>query len=173
MNKNNLVIIGFMGTGKSTVGKILAQNLEWTYKDTDHEIEQAAGCSIAELFRSKGEATFREIESETIGYILARSQQVVATGGGCVLAEHNRALMQRCGFVVSLNASVETIVSRVDQAKDRPLLTGDTSEKVIELMQRRKGLYSFAHFHVDTDGLDPEDIANMILSEFHKALNFN
>ncbi|MCL6459053.1 MAG: shikimate kinase [Gorillibacterium sp.] len=168
MNRNNLVLIGFMGTGKSTIGKLLARNLNWTYKDTDLEIEQAVGCSIPELFSSRGEALFREVESAALRRILAESQQVVATGGGCVLAEQNCLLMEKSGFVVSLNASVETIVSRVEGAKDRPLLAGNTREKVVELMHKRRGVYSFAHYHVDTDGLDPEEVADIIIQEFHR-----
>ncbi|MBC8081191.1 MAG: shikimate kinase [Gorillibacterium sp.] len=172
MDRNNLVLIGFMGTGKSTIGMRLAEKLNWTFKDTDLEIERAEGYTVQELFSARGEPTFREMESAILKQILSEKRQVVATGGGCVLAEGNRVSMQESGFVVSLGASVETIVSRVEGVNNRPLLAGDIREKVTELIQRRMGVYGFAHYHVDTDGREPEEIADLIIREFHKEPDF-
>ena len=165
MEQRNLVLIGFMGTGKSTIGKKLARRLNWSFKDTDYEIEQNEGKSIPEIFTAKGEIVFRELETAALKQILSASAQVVSTGGGCVLAEENRQLMLNNGFIIALSATADTIVSRVEDKADRPLLAGDPRERVTALLAKRQGLYDFAHLLIHTDDREPDEIVEQILRE--------
>lgn len=163
MDKRNVVLIGFMGTGKSTIGKKLARRLNWGFQDTDYEIEQAEGQTIPELFTAKGEAAFRALETDMLKRILASHAQVVSTGGGCVLAEENRRLMLDNSIVVALGASADTIVSRLADKADRPLLAGDIRERVNTLLAKREGFYDFAHVQIPTDHYEPDEIVEHIL----------
>jgi shikimate kinase len=166
---NNIVLIGFMGTGKSTVGRFLAERLGWDFVDTDHYIEKQEGMTIAELFSAKGEAYFREAETRAIGHIMGKIRQVVATGGGAVLAEENRTCMKLNGYVVALTASIETIIQRVGGDRNRPLLQGKASEVVPQLLERRRHAYDFADLRIATDRLRIELIAQRLLKAYHKS----
>src|SRR5690606_15532127 len=170
MKKNNLILVGFMGTGKSTVGRLLAERLGWTFTDSDTRIEEEQGATIAALFERDGEPRFREIESDTLLRLLADERQVVATGGGAVLAERNRIGMLEGGYVVALTASKETIIARVSGDTARPLLMGDLEERVSTLMETRKYAYDFADLKLDTTGLTPDQIAGRILQAREEAL---
>ncbi|WP_058301738.1 shikimate kinase [Gorillibacterium timonense] len=162
MNGNNIVLVGFMGTGKSTVGQLLAERLEHEYFDSDREVERSCGMTIPELFAAKGEPYFREMETEALQRILGGSGRVVSTGGGSVLLKKNRRLMQERSFVIELCASEETIVSRVEKFENRPLLAGNVKERVAALKRERAGAYTFAHYHLDTDGLHPREAVEVI-----------
>jgi shikimate kinase len=168
MQRNNIVLVGFMGTGKSTVGRFLAEKLSWELIDTDHYIEKQAEMSIAELFSMHGEPYFREIETRAIQEIMGKSNQVIATGGGAVLAEVNRTSLKENGFVVALTASIETILQRVGGDRNRPLLQGKATEVVPQLLQKRKHAYDFADFTISTDRLRIEFIAQRLLVAYHK-----
>ncbi len=159
-----------MGTGKSTIGRLLAERLGWTYTDSDSRIEAEQGTSIAGLFERDGEASFRELETDTLLRLLAEEHQVIATGGGAVLAERNRTGMLESGFVVALMATKEAIIKRVSGDTARPLLMGDLEERVSTLMEKRKYAYDFADFMIDTTGLTPEQIAVRILKAREDAL---
>ncbi|NOV03313.1 shikimate kinase [Paenibacillus planticolens] len=163
MTTSNLVLVGFMGTGKSTVGRKLAERLGWTFQDSDAVLEEEQQTSIADLFRQHGEAHFRALESKTLENLLARQGQIVATGGGAVLAEENRACMLRNGFVVALKASPETIIQRVSSDTSRPLLQGNLEERVHTLLEQRKSAYDFAHTVIDTSELTTEQIVEIII----------
>ncbi|MEK8129870.1 shikimate kinase [Paenibacillus filicis] len=162
MTKRNVVLIGMMGTGKSTVGQELARRLGFAFVDSDAEVEQRQGMTIKDMFAQLGEPAFREAETDTIRTIMGKPGQVVATGGGAVLAEAGRAAMQEGGFVVALRAGVETIIRRVREDQNRPLLQGDVEERVRTIMESRKHAYDFAELKVDTDGRSVEDIADEI-----------
>lgn len=168
MGKSNIVLIGFMGTGKSTVGKMLSERLGWTFTDTDILIERQQGTTISDIFRNQGEAAFRKIESETIEAVLKGERQVVSTGGGAVLAEQNRRNMLGGGLVVALSASAETIIERVSQDQTRPLVQGDVSERVHSLLETRKHAYDFAELRIDTSELSVEQIVQKILNAFEQ-----
>ncbi|MFH5182991.1 shikimate kinase [Paenibacillus sp. TAB 01] len=163
MGKSNIVLIGFMGTGKSTVGRMLSERLGWTFTDTDILIERQQGTTISEIFRLHGEAAFRKIESETIEAVLQGERQVVSTGGGAVLAEQNRRNMLEGGLVVALSATAETIIERVSQDQTRPLVQGDVSERVHTLLETRKHAYDFAELRIDTSELSVEQIVQKIV----------
>lgn len=154
-----------MGTGKSTVGRKLAQRLGWSFCDSDAVLEEVQQTSISELFRNHGEAHFRALETETLAHILDSAGQVVATGGGAVLAASNRACMLQYGFVVALNATAETIIQRVSADTSRPLLQGNLEERVHTLMEQRKHAYDFAHTSIDTTELNEDQIVDRIIQE--------
>lgn len=160
--KRNIILIGFMGTGKTTVGQALASDLEWTFVDTDQEIVRLAGKPIPQIFAEHGEAHFRDLESQVVQRIMADEQQVVSTGGGAVLRSENREAMLSGGLVVALTADAETIIARVSGDANRPLLAGDATSKVRKLMQEREGAYDFAHVSIDTSGKDVEEILQII-----------
>jgi shikimate kinase len=152
-----------MGTGKSTVGKLLAKRLGWTFIDIDDWIEKDQGMPVRELFRIHGESYFRDLESRALSALLAADQQIVATGGGAVLAEENRSCMLDNGWVIALTADPDTIVSRVSHDHNRPLLKGNLQERVNTLLEERKHAYEFAHVTIDTSHLNTDQIVELIL----------
>jgi len=152
-----------MGTGKSTVGQKLAQRLDWTFQDSDAVVEEEQQTTISELFRLHGEAYFRALESRALEHILARQCQIIATGGGAVLAEGNREVMLHHGFVVALQASPEAVIQRVRNDRNRPLLQGNLEDRVYTLLEQRKHAYDFAHTMIDTTNLTTEQIVEEIL----------
>ncbi len=164
-NAEDIIITGFMGTGKTDTGKKLADKLCRTFVDTDAVVEQFAGKTIASIFATEGEESFRLWELEVIEGLAnyARGSLVVATGGGAVLRERNRHLLRQRGFIVLLTASVEEIFKRVGHT-DRPLLQqGEPQKKIEELLNRRAAIYNeFADFTIHTDGKPPEDVAREI-----------
>lgn len=162
----NIVLIGFMGTGKSTVGKELAVELGWEYLDSDEAIISKAGMDIPALFAERGEAAFRELERDVIRELMAGSRQVIATGGGAVLAEANRQAMLERGFVVALLADRETILHRVRGDANRPLLAGDLEARVDKLLADRAGCYEFAHMQSDTASLTPGQVCEAIQAAY-------
>ncbi|MCD1257958.1 shikimate kinase [Paenibacillus athensensis] len=167
---DNIVLIGFMGSGKSTVGRKLADRLGWTFTDTDARVEQEQGTTISELFRQRGEAEFRELESRVLEDVLAEGRQVVATGGGIVLAERNRLRMLEGGLVVALKAEAGEVIKRVSSDRSRPLLQGDVGERVRTLMEQRKHAYDFAHLSIDTSALSVEQVIGQILERLQYKL---
>ncbi|HEX4878342.1 MAG TPA: shikimate kinase [Limnobacter sp.] len=137
-----IVLVGMMGAGKSTVGKALAKHLSWEFTDTDHLIEQQTGVSIPVIFEIEGEAGFRRRESMALANFAGKSRQVLATGGGIVLAQENRDLLKHIGSVVYLSASAAELYQRTKLDKNRPLLRGPNPRKKIEeLLQVRLPLY--------------------------------
>lgn len=158
----NIVLVGFMGTGKTTVGRILAEELEWTFTDTDAYIEAKAGMTISGMFQEHGEPYFRELETEALKELLQRRGQVVSTGGGAVLREENRRLMLGNGLVVAMLAEEAVIVERVRGDTGRPLLQGDVEERVRTLVEARRHAYDFAPVQLQTDRLTPEEAARRI-----------
>jgi shikimate kinase len=162
MKESNIVLIGMAGTGKSTVGKLVAAKLGWTFVDTDEAIEREYGVSIATLFAEKGEPAFRLLETEAIRACLAGRKQVVATGGGAVLAEANRKEMLEKGQVVALYAPPEVIIDRVRFDSSRPLFQGNVEERVRALWEQRKHAYDFADSTFDTSDYSAEQIAEQI-----------
>jgi shikimate kinase len=166
---NKLILIGFMGTGKSSVANGLARELGLPHLDMDAEIVKAAGKSIPEIFAEHGEQHFRTLESDVLDSLLkAPANAVIATGGGAVLKPSNCELMLRHGLVVALRASEQVIISRVQQDKGRPLLQGDVAERVRTLMQTRAKAYDFAHLSLDTSTLSIEQVVAEIVKAWHE-----
>ncbi len=138
----NLILVGMMGSGKSTMGRILSKHLGKSFFDSDCEIQARTGVSIPHIFDVEGEAGFRQREAAEIETILQRQQSVLATGGGAVLLKENRCLMQKQGIVIYLQASVQDLWLRTRHDKNRPLLqTADPLAKLNELFVQRDPLY--------------------------------
>jgi len=163
----HVVLVGLMGTGKSTIGKDLAGLLGVNFIDTDQVIEQTEGRTISDVFSTDGEAYFRYIESNIFKQILAKNEpSIIATGGGIVLSEENRIAMKN-SYVIRLNASPEEIYGRVFENKNRPLLANseDIRAKIINLSQQREPLYKkVANYTVNTDDKDKSMIVEEIIS---------
>jgi shikimate kinase len=168
----NLVLTGFMATGKSAVGKILAEKLGWTFYDTDSMIEKETGLTVPEIFAKRGEAPFRDLETQTVRLLSLLDRAVIATGGGVPLREENMAELEKNGWVVCLAAQPETILERVgEKVEDRPLLSdGDPFLKVQKLLRDREKAYARCALRVETDALAPAQVAEKILAEAPAAL---
>ena len=138
----NIFLVGPMGAGKSTVGRQLSKALKKDFLDSDKAIEERTGANIALIFELEGEEGFRKRERKMIDDLTQRDNVVLATGGGAVLSEENRAWLMSRGFVVYLNAPVELLVERTSRDKNRPLLqTEDPRESITQLMSEREPLY--------------------------------
>ena len=164
-----LVLVGFMGTGKTVVGRTLAARLQSEFVDTDDIIVQRAGKPISEIFAQDGEPRFRQMETEVLTTLAQASnpRRVIATGGGIVLAEENWLWLRRLGDVVCLTAKPETIRKRVGLAQDRPLLAGEPEEvreRVTSLLAARQAAYARADWTCATDEQTPRQIAEHILT---------
>ncbi|GLX68350.1 shikimate kinase [Paenibacillus glycanilyticus] len=165
---SKIILVGFMGTGKSTVSRLLAEQLGWSRYDSDEVIEETEG-TISVLFDTHGESGFRNIESKVLVSLLeSEERSIIATGGGCVLMEQNREAMLKHGFVVALTADAGHIIERVKADTSRPLLQGDIAGNVHRIMEQRKHAYDFAHLRLDTTSLSPQDAADMIIQALQK-----
>ncbi len=142
-NRSNLILIGMSGTGKSTIGRIVADKLEYAFFDTDTEIEKRTGVQISWIFELEGESKFRERESEVLKDLSKRNRIVLATGGGIVLRKSNRELLKNRGLVVRLTAPISDLVERIGSARTRPVLQDEESiESALQRMQsERNPLY--------------------------------
>lgn len=164
----NLYLIGYRGTGKSTVGRVISQRLGRPFVDSDDEIERLAGCSIAEIFANEGEAGFREREAQIVQQLASGPQAIVALGGGAILREANRTAISS-GRVVWLQAAPKTIHLRInaDQttAERRPNLTAAGGfNEILQILRQREPIYkSSADVIIDTQGKTPEQVADEIL----------
>ena len=154
-----------MGTGKTTVGKIVATRLHWRFADTDHLIERKQGRTISAIFAEDGEATFRNLEKNVVSSLRHVRCMVIATGGGILLNPDNRDALQRAGLVVCLDAPASEIVSRLADHTDRPLLaSADPKVRVAELLAARASAYAAIQYHVDTANKTPGQIADAVLT---------
>jgi shikimate kinase len=168
----NVVLIGFMASGKSAVGRRVARRLGYRFLDTDRFIETEMGCTIAELFASKGEAHFRELESRLARRLVALSNTVIATGGGMPIAPGNLDALKKAGIVVFLNAAVEEILNRLERDTRRPKVQGgDLKETVLRLHGERLPVYSQADVVVDTKGLSVNHVAGDVIRLVAEALH--
>jgi shikimate kinase len=159
-----VILTGFMGTGKSCVGRVLAKSLGWPFVDLDAEIVAAQGKTINEIFATDGEAVFRVRESECLERVLSSGPAVIASGGGVVVSPSNRKIMREKGYVINLTASYPVILARLEGANDRPLIAGqDAVKRVMMLMEERKHFYEDADIRIDTDNKSVEDVAAEIL----------
>ncbi len=148
----NIVLTGFMGTGKTAVGRQLADRLRVPFVDLDVEISKKAGKSIPDLFAQEGEAAFRKLESAAITEIAQKDRMVIATGGGALLDEVNRKALEKNAVLVCLRARTDTLLGRIKEDRTRPLLAGEHLEQKLErLLKERKAIYDLCPVQVDTD----------------------
>ena len=162
---SNIILIGFMGSGKTEVGRRLAQRLDYGFVDTDAMIEQSAGMRIAEIFAGQGEAAFRKMERDLIMRHLRRlDKTVISTGGGMAIFNNNLPRLKKLGKMVCLSAKPEVILKRLDGQSDRPLInTPNPREKIEMLLCRRREYYEQADFSVDTSELSADEVVQKIL----------
>ena len=161
--EKNLVLTGFMGTGKTTVGRVLAERLGFDLVDTDAMIESRAG-PIQVIFERDGEGAFRELERQVARELAGRAGLVIATGGRMMLDPECAACLEPAAYVVCLNATVETILERVGDTVPRPLLdVGDAPTRVRELLAERAEGYG-RFIAVDTDGCSPDEVADAVMA---------
>ncbi len=164
MNSKNVVLIGFMGTGKSSVGKALAKLLGRTWVDIDQMVEKESGKKISEIFEAQGEAAFRKLEKEAVRELSEKDELVITTGGGAVVDVENFEMLQKNAVMIALFASPETVFSRVKDSRHRPLLqTPDVLGEIERLMALRLPTYEKAEYQFKTDGLRPGEVAELIL----------
>lgn len=159
----NIVFIGFMGAGKSSIGKLLAEKLSFSFIDTDILIEKKMKMSIPKIFKQYGEAYFRRCENEAVKEAAERSNIVISTGGGVPMFETNMQVLRENSIIICLRANVETIMYRTRGRGHRPLLDSQ-KEKIQELLDKRKPFYEKADFFVDTDDLSPIQIVGEIMA---------
>lgn len=166
----NIVLIGFMGSGKTVVGRLVADKLGYKFIDTDKIIEERIGKTISDIFNDEGERYFREIESNIVKELSELSGHVISTGGGIVVNQDNLTCLKSGGFTVWLKAAPESIYRRVVSESHRPLLNvKDPLNEIKRLLSHRERLYSEADISVETDNLDIEKIADIIIDSYHKG----
>jgi shikimate kinase len=163
--RRNIILCGFMATGKSSVGKRLAALIGYDFLDLDAAIEADAGMEIPQIFASQGEPAFRALESRMVERMAGRSGRVIATGGGTIVNPQNLERLKRCGVVITLTADPQTILSRVGSGEDRPMLMGgDKAERIRTLMNQRAQAYESADMIVDTSAYSIDEVARHIMS---------
>ena len=162
----NIILTGFMGTGKTAVGRRLAMLLNMELIDVDTEIEKSQQMTINEIFRQFGEPRFREIETEMIQKLSERKDVIISTGGGAVLKQKNMDALRKQGIIICLMASPQTILKRTSHNSNRPLLkVEDPFEKIKELLNFRKPFYEKADILIDTEDKTPLQIAEEIIDK--------
>lgn len=167
--KNNIILIGFMGSGKTTIGTALAKQLEYQFLDTDAFIVEKEGVSINTIFAEHGEEYFRNIETKTLEEMEETVEKtILSTGGGLPLRECNGVILKRLGFVVFLKVQKDTVLKRLKGDTTRPLLKGDNvEEKVENLLEYRNPIYEYtAHIVIETDGKSVKEISEEIIRNY-------
>ncbi len=164
LGRHPIVLVGLMGAGKTSVGRRLAEKLGIPFVDADHEIEEASGKTIAEIFADHGEAYFREGERRVIQRLIGNGAQVLATGGGAYMNDETRARIQERGISVWLRASLPLLMKRVSKRQDRPLLKTDDPQAVMRnLMEKRYPVYGLADVTVESRDVQHGQMVNDVI----------
>lgn len=167
--KKNIVLIGFMGSGKTTIGRLLAKQLDYSFLDTDEEIEQKENKTINKIFAEQGEKYFRTCETKLLEELSNSNEKcIISTGGGMPLLKENGKLLKKTGFVVYLSVQKDTVMERLKNDTTRPLLAGDSMEKKVEdLLEFRNPIYEYtAHMMIKTDYKSIEEIVEEIIRNY-------
>ncbi len=163
----SIFLIGFMGAGKTTVGKSLAEKLRFELIDTDRSIEIEQGKAISEIFEIDGESAFRDLEVQQLKKLKNSENSVVSTGGGIILRSENRKILKET-FSIYLKADFENIFKRIEEDKTRPLLlTDDPYSTAKNLFQSRQDTYESFKYHITTDFKNPSEISDEIISLYN------
>jgi shikimate kinase len=168
----NIVLIGYRGTGKSVVGKLVSERLRMKCISMDSRIVEKAGMSIPDIVENHGWTTFRDMESEVARELAELDDIVIDTGGGVIERPENIDILQANAYIIWLKASVGAIVSRIQEGTERPSLTAEKSftEEVAEVLERRTPIYQKAtHYEIDTEQLTPEQVADRIIQIWNKG----
>jgi shikimate kinase len=167
----NVFLIGMMGTGKTTVGQVLARQLSYNFLDTDALIEQIKGQTVREIFAGEGEENFREIESQVLAELSAYTRNVVATGGGIILRRKNWSYLHH-GLIIWLDAPVDLLIKRLAEDTTRPLLQEtDLKLKLTTLLEQRRNFYAEADLQITIQkNQTPEQIVEQIISKIPTVL---
>ena len=169
---SNLSLTGFMGVGKSTLGRFLANSLRYQFVDTDDMIEQRSGKPITKIFEDDGEDSFRSLEQEIVDEMVSWKRRVISTGGGLITKNNNLERLKAYSFVVCLWASPETIYHRIKRQSHRPLLqTTDPVRRIEDLLEERSVFYKQSDYMVNTDKRPLRVVAQLVTHQFHQALN--
>ena len=161
----NIYLVGFMGTGKTFVGKILAQKLNKKFIEMDEVIEEKAGKKIADIFKDQGEPYFRGLERALLKKLAGQNDLVISCGGGVVCRKENILLMKKSGTIINLYSSPEKIYQRTKNDKSRPLLQGeDPLGKIKDLLKQRAAFYARADYQVRSEDETPEAVAQNIVN---------
>lgn len=164
--QKSVVLVGLMGAGKSTVGRRLAKDIGLEFRDSDLEIQEAAGCSISDIFDIHGEQIFRDLEKRVIKRLLEGEPMVIATGGGAFMQPHLREMIKEGSISVWLRADLEVLVERVSRRNTRPLLEkGDKRTILSELMEKRNPVYAEATLTVDSGDGSHELVVDAIIEQ--------
>ncbi len=166
-----IVLVGLMGAGKTSVGRLLAKRLDLEFIDADHEIEQAAQCSIEQIFESHGEAEFRDGERRVIARLLTGPTHVLATGGGAFMRKETRDAIRGRGISVWLRADLDLLLRRVSRRKNRPLLRNENPRQILEkLIEERYPVYAEADIVVDSGDRPPGTIVDTVIESIETFL---
>lgn len=167
----NLVLVGFMGSGKSTIGRIVADQLGLHFVDVDQWIEKKTGILIADIFKKRGEESFRMLETQAIQELAVKDYSVIATGGGVVLRSENMEALSKNGILIHLRVDVATVIARTRNHTHRPLLaTQDPSIAIQKLLMERQPLYEKTPHAVDTNRRLAKDIAQDVIAIYQREL---
>ena len=166
----NIYLVGFMGTGKTVVGEILAKKMAKEFIEMDAVIEEKQGLEIVDIFTQQGEAYFRSLEKILLGSLSKREDLIVSCGGGLVCDQANLKLLKETGVVFALTASVSTIYQRTKKHTHRPILNVDNpQEKIKQLLVDRASCYDQAQYSINTDNLSPEEVVDKILATLNNG----
>ena len=170
MTTPNIILTGFMGSGKTAVGQAVADRLGRWVVDMDAVIERRAGKPVSAIFAQNGEPAFRQMEAALCRELARERNLVIATGGGALVSDDNRAALGETGLLICLHASVDAILARLDGVDDRPLLAGpDRRQRVEALLAQRVAAYAAIPHHIDTDGLSVEQVAERVIRLAQRA----
>jgi shikimate kinase len=163
--RKNIIITGFMGTGKSVVAKELARKLKMEFIDMDQMIEEGLGISISDIFDRYGENYFREQENKLVKKLSQKENMVIATGGGTLLSSDNARMLGQVGEIVCLYADSQTIYNRLKKKNDRPLLKGENIlNKINLLLEERKKIYSNIKWKINTTNFTTQEVVDKIIN---------
>jgi shikimate kinase len=169
MRRDNVILVGFMGAGKSVCGRLLARRLGRCFLETDDMIVAADGRSIPDIFREAGEARFRQLEADTIESLKLKSGDVIATGGGMPCRDGRMELLRELGTVVWLDGDVRELHERASRIGNRPMLEGRSMEEVEALYRARQPYYRRAHVTIDTTGIGADQVVARMLTALREA----
>ncbi len=162
-SKKNIVLIGMMGSGKSSIGKILSKKLNIDFIDIDQKIEEAESLSISDIFKRNGESYFRKIEEKISLQYLKSQNNIISLGGGGFINSSIRKLCQKKCLSFWLNWKNETIIKRIYKSKKRPIVINLTKDKINNLIKERSKIYELSNYKINCDKLDKVQIINKIL----------